>query len=382
MMDYDRGDVCCHRCFADRQLQEWIKGGGKRGHCPWCKRNNVYLIELAELSETFRNVAEIYQPIAGWKYGELLGTLFSEDWSTFDERLLLMDLYNELLQAILVADIECRERIYFPDYDGLFVHAERGLEEEWDSRAMAALSGNAPPPDSPDDWPSHMEVVFDDRAVLYEAGTAFYRARIYEDRDREERFSFDELYAPPPHESTAGRANVAGEPVLYLASSRSTALAEVRAWKGAPVAVAKHRLTKQVLLVDLRKPKPIKSPFAMDVPRWHIQTHILLHRLAEDLARPLMPHEEERLYRPTQYLASWIKSRGLYHGMIYPSRLASGFNIVIFEPMAHTEVIERTDFRIRSVAFFPKELHKSADLYDESPYDGNYPPRHRGTAPG
>ncbi len=206
-------------------------------------------------------------------------------------------------------------------------------------------------------------------------GKVFYRARIYEDRGRKERFSFDELYAPPSDRSTAGRANIAGELVLYLASSPSTALAEVRAWKGAPVAVAKHRVKHPVVLVDLRKPKSLKSPFASAYPRWEFEMTILLRRLAEDLARPLMPHEEERLYRPTQYLARWIRASGFYQGLAYPSRMSSGFNIVLFEPDAHTEIIERKDFVIRNVAFFPAELHESDDIYEESPYDGHYPGR-------
>ena len=138
-------------------------------------------------------------------------------------------------------------------------------------------------------------------------------------------------------------------------------------------AVAKHRLKHSVVLVDFRKPQALKSPFAMGYPRWDVEMTVLLHRLAEDLARPLMPHEEEHMYRPTQYLASWIKATGFYQGFIYPSRMASGFNIVLFDPGAHTEVIERTDFRISNVAFFPKELDEHDDIFEESPYDGNYP---------
>ena len=161
--------------------------------------------------------------------------------------------------------------------------------------------------------------------------------------------------------------------MLYLASSRSTALAEVRAWKGAPVAVAKHRLKHPVLIVDLRKPQALKSPFAMRYPRWGVEMTILLHRLADDLARPLMHHEVERMYRPTQYLACWIRATGFYHGFIYPSRMASGFNIVLFDPEAHTEAIEKMDFRISNVAFFSKELDEYDDIFEESPYDGDYP---------
>ncbi len=377
MAKYDKNDVCCHHCFADKYLQEWIKGEGSRGRCPWCSRRNVYLIELHELGEAFREVAEIYSPVEGeegWENGEFIGTLLQEDWWLFDEKIEAMGLENDLARAILLSDIDPKERGGYPDYDGFFVRDETGLEEEWDSRARTALSGDAPPPVDPDDpWPSRMEGVFEDRSVLYEEGKDFYRARIYEDRDRIKRFSFDELYAPPPGKSTAGRANVAGEPVLYLASSRSTALAEVCAWKGAPVAVAKHRLKHPVVVVDLRKPQALKSPFAMRYPRWDAEMSVLLHRLAEDLARPLMHHEEERMYRPTQYLASWIKATGFYQGFIYPSRMASGFNIVLFDPGAHTEVIERTDFRISNVAFFSKELDEHDDIFEESPYDGDYP---------
>jgi hypothetical protein len=91
--------------------------------------------------------------------------------------------------------------------------------------------------------------------------------------------------------------------VPYLASSRSTALAEVRAWKGAAVAVAEVTTKRRLSLVDLSRPRPVGSPFFVEFLKWKSDLADLLYRLASDMSRPVMPHEEVKLYRPTQLLA-------------------------------------------------------------------------------
>jgi hypothetical protein len=55
---------------------------------------------------------------------------------------------------------------------------------------------------------------------------------------------------PLPRSATEGRANVKGIPCLYVATSRETAIAEVRPWVGSAVSVAELQVRKDLTLVD------------------------------------------------------------------------------------------------------------------------------------
>src|SRR5713226_3176506 len=122
-----------------------------------------------------------------------------------------------------------------------------------------------------------------------------------------------------------------GSRFCIFASNKSTALAEVRAWKGAAVALAEVTIKRHLLIVDLSRSMRFRSPFFLELPKWNVQLASLLRRLGSDLSRPMMPHEEEVLYRPTQLLAWLIRSSG-YQGFIYPSAMGPGTNIVLFNP--------------------------------------------------
>lgn len=93
------------------------------------------------------------------------------------------------------------------------------------------------------------EAAFEDLAVSFEPEREgkLYRARVYDDRDRKNRYTESEIGAPPVEKTKAGRSNQAKQPGLYLANSKSTALAEVRPWKGAAVAVAEMRDKTQIV---------------------------------------------------------------------------------------------------------------------------------------
>ncbi len=190
---------------------------------------------------------------------------------------------------------------------------------------------------------------------------------MHDDRMHKDRFKSFEVGAPPPGKAKPGRANRKGHPVLYLASNRSTALAEVRAWKGAAVALAEVRTKRRLLLVDLSRSRPVKSPFFVELLNWQVDLARLLYRLSGDLSRPVMPHEEEVLYRPTQFLALLIKSSG-YDGFLYPSAMGSGTNIVLFNSddgeMGPPEYV-----RIKRVGYFSEALSPYEEVYEEGPYD-------------
>jgi RES domain-containing protein len=191
--------------------------------------------------------------------------------------------------------------------------------------------------------------------------------RIVDDREHKEKYTAAEVGAPPHENAKAGRANQAQQPVLYLASNRSTALAEVRPWKGAAVAIAEVKTKQRLLLVDLSQVRPVKSPFFTDLLKWRIDLANLLYRLGQDMSRPVMPHEREILYKPTQLLALMIQATR-YDGCIYPSAMGSRKNYVLFDTQA-VEVLNIEHVRVRSATFFSKPLGHYEEIFEEGPYD-------------
>ncbi|TIV73119.1 MAG: RES domain-containing protein [Mesorhizobium sp.] len=375
---YDPSEFACHHCFQDENLRAWIKEEStRRGICPWCGRRG-HLIPLEKLSEPFRNVAETYVEASGsdaYEMGEFLSVLLDEDWTVFSEEIQVSDQAQDLLTSILYADLSGKERMDFPDFDGFFRRQPSSLEEAWDDRAYSALQGNKPKPEAigrtqiADEPPGSLEVAFEDMAVLFEPGQTLYRARIHDDRRRASRFTTSEVGAPPAEKVKAARANQAGQPVLYLAANKSTALAEVRPWKGAAVALAEAVTNRRLMLIDLTQRRAVKSPFFVELLQWKTELAGLLFRLADDMSRPVMPYEREQdvLYKPTQLLALMIQEAG-YHGCIYPSAMGSGRNFVLFDTMA-ADMVSVEYVRVRGAAFFSSILSDYESVYDEGPYD-------------
>jgi hypothetical protein len=119
------------------------------------------------------------------------------------------------------------------------------------------------------------------------------------------------------------------------------------------------KIRRRLWLIDLSQLRPVKSPFFEDLLRWRLDLANLLYRLGQDMARPVMPHEQEILYKPTQLLALMIQATG-HDGCIYPSAMGSGKNYVLFDTQA-AEVLNIEHVRVTSATFFSKPL---------SPYEG------------
>ena len=383
--DPHRADGVCHRCFRDKVLREFITSHGVRGPCPWCGRNGV-MVPLSALSQAFRDVAELYVPVEGpsaYREGEYLSFLLDDGWHVFDEKIQVNDLAQELTISIIYADLRPKERSIIADYEGFFRYSDNELEQIWDDKSYIILEneesgskrenigdlGNG----ISDAFPDQLRLAFEDLTTVFSVNTLLYRARIHQDRARSDRFRLDELGAPPPDLARPGRANRKGEPVLYLATNKSTALAEVRAWKGAAVAIADVRLRRDVCVVDLRRRRRLQSPFFVELLKWRVELDVLLHRLAEDLSRPVMPHEEIILYKPTQLLGELIKD-SQYDGFVFPSAMGSGGNVVLFNP-ADADVVQVRYVRVSRASFFSEEMDHNELPYEEGPYDYALVPR-------
>jgi RES domain-containing protein len=163
-----------------------------------------------------------------------------------------------------------------------------------------------------------------ERVVRIDSGQSLFRARILPPPtgDAPKMFSRKEMGAPPPGLCRPGRLNPVGIPYLYLASNAETALAEVRPWVGAEVAVSEFR-TRRRLRIALLDWRTKDFPRASEELSW----------LFSALSVPV--HQENPVaYAPTQYFAERLKAAGV-DGLIYRSALApSGTNVALFDPKA------------------------------------------------
>ncbi|WP_436326966.1 RES family NAD+ phosphorylase [Brevibacterium sp. FAM 27836] len=176
------------------------------------------------------------------------------------------------------------------------------------------------------------------------AYTPWYRARLIAG---DEDYDLKDMGAPPRHKAGHGRANPAGIPYLYLGSTRSTAVAELRPHTGERACVARFELSgaSNLKLADLRDPRSLISPFTQGDEGDIIELRAdlpLLERLGDELTRPVQPRGVPYEYVPTQYLCECIKKLG-FDGVLYRSSVSSdsGVNIALFHPEVAVAVESR-----------------------------------------
>ena len=141
-------------------------------------------------------------------------SLFSlqEDWNIFSDKIGDdCELVQEMTLDIMVADTEPKERVDFPDYNGFFIRQMPELEFEWFDKLEKLLKGQETKMDEEfaDEFnglPDRIEFAIEDGARTLKAGKIFYRARIHKDRKHKERFTPNEMGAPPKNKAEAGRA--------------------------------------------------------------------------------------------------------------------------------------------------------------------------------
>lgn len=152
-------------------------------------------------------------------------------------------------------------------------------------------------------------------------GEILYRARKNEiaKGDYGHQPSFEpwpsEQMKPAKNMYAEGRANAYNITVMYLASSKATAVAEVRPDVNFPVTVAEFAVARDLKLVDLVSLRPSWSWWF----RLTDDDHNLWLDLSGDYTRPLFMEEQRLNYLPTQVIAEFFMDQG-YDGMVYQSQ--------------------------------------------------------------
>jgi len=155
-------------------------------------------------------------------------------------------------------------------------------------------------------------------------------------------FGRKDSFSPPKGKTPKNRANFKGSPVLYVSTSKNTAIAETRPYKGNRISVSEIKIKKGLRLFDLcLSTDHIGSHFMYDHPFDDFAPNTLndleanYYNLKDKIACMFtIPYEftENDEYLPTQFITEFIKNSSRFDGIRYTSSLSSdGENIAIFD---------------------------------------------------
>ena len=188
-----------------------------------------------------------------------------------------------------------------------------------------------------------------DRDEPISKGTVFFRAQ----QDVEYREDVDENgnewptgpYAfgaermkPLEDRAKEGRANPAGIPVLYLATTEQTAISEVRPWIGSEISVAQFKVLRDLKALDLSRGhgefwighlthEQMSDPAKIDAKAKEKAVWI---EIDNAFSRPVRRSDDSADYAPTQILAELFQDAG-YDAIVYRSQFGEmGYNIALF----------------------------------------------------
>jgi hypothetical protein len=327
---------CCSNCFAHLWLKNYVNEHSDRaGVCDFCESEDVRLLSADELAGPFQNMLSMYVIADTYESGEPLLNLIQWHWQVFDDDL-GEDNQAALLETIMNSDwddddgesmLDARE-LYMPKSSQWFHNTH---SDTWDQFCSEVR-------EDPQITIPFDEFIAEELAVSEEmlrAGKVFSRARqgfALDENQERLPWSGTRIGAPPADKASAGRANVEGQVVLYVAEQEKTAVSEIRPALGFYVSVANLTLERDCRILDLTKDLSELNPFEEESIGWHIEIRDLLNRLGEEMSRPLERSDDKTLYVPCQRLAGYIRENG-YHGIRYPSALnPGGSSIVFFDP--------------------------------------------------
>src|SRR5690606_36224815 len=146
-----------------------------------------------------------------------------------------------------------------------------------------------------------------------------YRARILD--EGEQKYSDDDLLAPPEKIVGVGRLNPRRIRYLYAAESDRTAASEMRPWINARITIATVKPKQLIKVVNFVPSEEEKS-----------RLNSFKRQISERFSAPIRSNISEIEYLPTQAIAEYLKTRG-FDGIRYQSAIdPNGINYCFFEP--------------------------------------------------
>ncbi len=220
-------------------------------------------------------------------------------------------------------------------------HSSRFIHERTVSSFLATLHGTSPT-----------------RIRSVKAGSRVWRAQIGNDsierEDDGQTWDEDVPYSagrmkPLAYSAHEGRVNPKGIPCLYVASSRETAVAEVRPWIGVNLSVAALTIQRELKLVDFSVGHEGCHPLFLDEPSPKLRAEAVWKMVDQAFSAPVTTDVATAEYVPTQVIAEFFKQKG-FDGVVYRSSLSDGYNLALFD-LTCAEVIHCALHAVKAVKF-------------------------------
>lgn len=221
---------------------------------------------------------------------------------------------------------------------------------------------------------STVRATIKNRDIEIAAGSIFYRAQQgidwhmrVDDNDNEmgeEPVGFSsQRMKPRRYQTTEGRVNPAGLPVLYLGTTIEGVISEARPWIGASLSVAQLEIVRSLKAIDLSRGHG-KSSFSAAGFRQIVNSTILTKAEKREavwididsaFSRPVSLSDDAADYVPTQILAELFRDEG-YDAIVYKSQFGErGYNVALFN-LDDAEVINCGPYEVTALKVEYKEL--------------------------
>lgn len=362
--------VVCWSCVKDAFLQKWIMDNGSGKKCSFCGKERG-AIDLPELSDHVHEVFQDHYMLTPdspsvYEYHSLDGW-----WRDGDEPELVI---SEMLGASdKIADCIVE---YLSELHG-FIAVKDGEENPYGDEARYELRP-VPDHDFRETWEyfcltlqEHSRFFNEDAEQaldeIFEGITdhktwegerlfkkfepdaeeqKLYRARVAYSTEELARVLTRpdlELAAPPSAKARAGRMNASGVSVFYGAFSPKACISELRPPVGSHVVIGTFEIIQTLRLLDMHVLENILVEISHFSPEYDVQMGraAFLRRFTSELAKPILPDDEEFGYLPTQAVSEYIseKVNAPIDGIIYPSTQAGNGerNIVLFHMSSRVE---------------------------------------------
>ena len=157
-----------------------------------------------------------------------------------------------------------------------------------------------------------------------------------------------ERMSPLMYEAAEGRANPKGIPHLYTATTKETAMAEVRPWLGSLVSIAQFKTKKNMVLIDCSVHHG-RTPLYLDEPNPIEREKAVWTHIDNAFSKPMTNNDRVADYVPTQIIAELFKCNG-FDGIAYKSMLGEGYNIALFD-VESAKLVNCNLFDLKNISF-------------------------------
>ena len=319
----------CDSCFHDVEIRSYIRSNSTQtGICECCSTHG-HLLDITELLDFFIAFLSIFK---FEQQGNRIEELIQRDWNLFQSEEVCFKILSEsilkvelaltlgIAKDMLSGGVEVKVK-YLDEIEECVSYWDKLKNElKWKRRYLTNI----------DEMLEFGWGEFFNYSFNFDPKTIIYRARINSESQTEPYLPKDML-SPPVKNTSSGRVNPVGIPLLYLSKEINTTLYEIRAALLDNISVG-HFKIKQGCEINIVDFTSIQSVFNnTDEMFSFVKKELLRRAISVDLSKPLRRYDSELEYIPTQFICEFIRYITKADGIQFNSSLKKdGLNIVLF----------------------------------------------------